>query len=692
MFTIYSSNGIENPTNCLYPNKIEVFCADDLKKALSHDYVCASYRSNYRSNDNFIVSNCLAVDCDNDHSDDPTTWVSVEDVRNAFPSVSFAVHYSRSHMKSKKGKAPRPKFHILFPINEITNKDDYKSLKQQVLSNFKYFDDNAVDAARFFYGTVMPEVKIVEGSTTIDEYLDDMNFEKAFKLTIEEGKRNSTMSLYAGKVIKKYGNTTEGYEAFLKLAESCTPPLSDDELSSIWNSAKKFYSSKVLKDKGYIPPEEFKKQNEWKQKLAYNDKHQLINCSSNLILILQNDPAFKNIAYNDFIDQVEILGDVPWERAIGNKYWRDSDTSQVKSIIDKHYLAFSTRNHDVSFDKVVHDRHFHPVRDFLNGLPAWDGVERVDDLFIKYFQAEDTPYIRAVTRKVFTACVARIFEPGVKFDSIPVLDGEQGIGKSSIIKYLAGSTFFSDALTLTDMNDKAGAEKLQGYWIIEIGELAGMKKADIEKVKSFISCTDDKYRASYGKVVENHPRQCVIFATVNGERGYLRDITGNRRFWIIKLNQKEPKWTWKEEPYFREQFWAECIVRYNKGEKLFLEGDLLEEANEQQRKAMEVDERLGLVQEYLETPLPSNWESMDLFARRSFFDGDDITNPKGTVKRTSVCNAEVWAECFRKNISDIKPADSYAITGLIMQLGGWEKQKTPRKTKIYGSQRMYIRK
>lgn len=203
--------------------------------------------------------------------------------------------------------------------------------------------------------------------------------------------------------------------------------------------------------------------------------------------------------------------------------------------MDIRYGEFTTRNYDVSFTKVADDRHFHPVRDYLNGLPKWDGVKRVEELFIKYLQADDTEYVRTVTRKAFAAAVARVLCPGIKFDCVPVLDGEQGIGKSSIVKDLVTPEYYSESLSLTDMDDKAGAEKLQGFWVVEIGELAGMKKADIEKVKSFLSTSDDKYRPSYGRVVESHPRQCIIIGTVNGERGYLRDITataasGSSRF------------------------------------------------------------------------------------------------------------------------------------------------------------------
>ena len=268
---------------------------------------------------------------------------------------------------------------------------------------------------------------------------------------------------------------------------------------------------------------------EWKTKLKYQPRSQLLeNSVYNLNLILNNDPDFRNFAFNEMANRIQVTGPLPWERPEGNSFWRDADTAQLKSIIDVRYLPFSSRNHDVAFTKIADDRHFHPVRDYLNALPAWDGVKRVENLFIKYLQADDTEYVRTVTRKTFAAAVARIYVPGIKFDSVPVLDGDQGIGKSTIVKDLVTADYYSETLSLTDMDDKSGAEKLQGFWVIEIGELAGMKKADIEKVKAFLSTSDDKYRPSYGKVVESHPRQCIIIATVNGERGYLRDITGNQ--------------------------------------------------------------------------------------------------------------------------------------------------------------------
>lgn len=430
---------------------------------------------------------------------------------------------------------------------------------------------------------------------------------------------------------------------------------------------------------------------EWKTKLKYQPRSQLLeNSVYNLNLILNNDPDFRNFAFNEMANRIQVTGPLPWERPEGNSFWRDADTAQLKSIIDVRYLPFSSRNHDVAFTKIADDRHFHPIRDYLNALPAWDGVKRVETLFIKYLQADDTEYVRTVTRKTFAAAVARIYVPGIKFDSVPVLDGDQGIGKSTIVKDLVTADYYSETLSLTDMDDKSGAEKLQGFWVIEIGELAGMKKADIEKVKAFLSTSDDKYRPSYGKVVESHPRQCIIIATVNGERGYLRDITGNRRFWIIKVHQKKKK-TWNFDEHFRQQFWAEAKEIWKSGEKLYLEGDVLAAAEEAQKDAMESDDRSGLIEVYLNTKLPDDWADMDLFARRSFLSGNEFGVPDHTdgELRTEVSNAEIWCECFGKNLQDMKPADSYTIAAMMSQIPGWERTTEIKKLPLYGRQRLY---
>lgn len=216
-FTLYRSNCLEVPENCTYPHKVEVTGKDSLIEAVKHDYVCAEYQGNYRSNDNFIGSDCLPVDCDNDHSDDPDEWVYPSDVATAFPGVAFAVHYSRNHMKTKGGKAARPKFHVFFAIDRITDPGQYSEMKKLVNTIFPYFDTKALDAARFFFGTKVPEVEIFDGPMTLTTFLADDDFDANMDsgsygdIVIPEGSRNATLSHYAGRILKRFGNTDEAH-------------------------------------------------------------------------------------------------------------------------------------------------------------------------------------------------------------------------------------------------------------------------------------------------------------------------------------------------------------------------------------------------------------------------------------------------------------------------------------------------
>ena len=261
-FTLYRSNCLEVPENCTYPHKVEVTGKDSLIEAVKHDYVCAEYQGNYRSNDNFIGSDCLPVDCDNDHSDDPEEWVYPSDVATAFPGVAFAIHYSRNHMKAKGGKAARPKFHVFFAIDRVTEPGQYSEMKKLVNNIFPYFDTKALDAARFFFGTKMPEVEIFDGPMTLTTFLADDDFDANMNsgsngdIVIPEGSRNATLSHYAGRILKRFGNTDEAHKHFAEVAACCQPPLEQSELDSIWRSAQRFYG-KVAAQEGYIPPEQY---------------------------------------------------------------------------------------------------------------------------------------------------------------------------------------------------------------------------------------------------------------------------------------------------------------------------------------------------------------------------------------------------------------------------------------------------
>ena len=428
----------------------------------------------------------------------------------------------------------------------------------------------------------------------------------------------------------------------------------------------------------------------WKKRLRYEGRTmKLENSLHNIQLILENDPLLRNIVFNRLADGMEIIGPVPWNHPA--KFWRDQDDAQLISYIDSHYGSFSARNYDIAVTKVADDRSYHPIREMFEALPPWDGVRRVDTLLIDYLGAQDNPYVRAVTRKALCAAYCRVFNPGVKYDYMIVLNGDQGIGKSTLIAKL-GQEWFSDSLALSDMNDKTAAEKLQGYWILEIGELAGMKKADIDKVKAFVSRQDDKYRASFGRRVTPHLRQCIFFGTTNTENGYLRDITGNRRFWNVKVtgNGKYRPWDLDDETV--RMVWAEAMLLAKAGEPLFLPPELESMAKEEQVLAMEHDEREGVVAEYLDMPLPENWNELNVYQRREFIrDTDDPTRPRGTVRRKLVSNIEIWCECFGKNKEDLRPQDSYVISALMVRMPGWRKTADRPYLPIYGRQRVYVR-
>ena len=257
-FTIYTADCVGNNGNCLYPNKMIVTDKESFIASTKMDHVTAKYKGNYRSKDNFEFSDCIPLDCDNDHSDNPNEWVTPLDIALEIPGVAFAVSYSRHHNLPKGNKSARPRFHIFFPIEIVSDEQEYADMKRRIADAFPYYDTNALDSARFLYGNDSDEVEFYEGDKTILDYLEEDDFAD-FDTSLEqvpEGQRNSTMSHIAGKIIKRYGNTQEAYQIFLKKAELCNPPLPESELKVIWRSASKF-GNKVSNQEGYIPPEQY---------------------------------------------------------------------------------------------------------------------------------------------------------------------------------------------------------------------------------------------------------------------------------------------------------------------------------------------------------------------------------------------------------------------------------------------------
>lgn len=431
---------------------------------------------------------------------------------------------------------------------------------------------------------------------------------------------------------------------------------------------------------------------DWQNALELDKAGNVKDTMTNICTILRCNPNLRGIVFNQFKSMLDVIEKLPWPQV--KPGWSDTDVACAKFYFEKVYGIWSpTKFKDALLAVTSAERLYHPVKEYLNSL-SWDGTPRLDTLLIDYLGAEDTPYVRVVTRKTLVAAVARIFRPGIKFDSILVLNGEQGMGKSTLFALL-GKEWFSDSLSISDMKDKTAPEKLQGYWLLELSELNGIKKVDVEVVKSFITRTDDKYRQAYGTTVESHPRSCIIVGTTNSEGGFLRDITGNRRFWPVSVSGHGKHHPWELTEV--DQVWAEAIECYKHGEQLFLQGEIAAEAYNRQRDAMETDAREGIVQEYLDRLLPKGWDKRDLFERRNFLDGSEFGDAKieGTIQRTRVCAMEIWCECFGKPREALKKSDAYEIESILYKLGGWKKYSGNAQGKLrvpgYGVQKTYVR-
>ncbi len=411
-----------------------------------------------------------------------------------------------------------------------------------------------------------------------------------------------------------------------------------------------------------IAEKEFSGENgDWLKQLEYEKRSTVVkNTLRNLLLILNNDEKLKGIVFNQLSDGMEIKGEVPWEHP--SRFWRDADDAQLISYVDLTYGTFSARNYDIAVTKVADDRSYHPIREFLASLPEWDKVPRVDTILVDFLGASDNAYVRAVTRKTLCGAIARVMNPGCKFDTMLVLNGPQGKGKSTLISKLCG-------------------------------ELAGLKKAEVETLRSFLSRQNDIYRASFGRRATPHPRQCVFIGTTNAENGYLRDTAGNRRFWPVKTPGDAARASWEMTEEEIRQIWAEALVRYKEGEPLHLDNELAGMALKEQQIAMEVDEREGMVRDYLEMPLPERWDKMDIFDRRNYICGSEFGGERepGVRKRERVCNMEIWCECFGKERGNLKRQDANEISAIMANIEGWKKADNKVRFPIYGIVRGYCR-
>ena len=442
-------------------------------------------------------------------------------------------------------------------------------------------------------------------------------------------------------------------------------------------------TAEAMTDFDELPDEQ--KAEDWRGLLKVTEKGAVAQTIENVVLILTHDPNLRGcLAFNEMDHNIVAVKPLPWRTFKGASQWVDADDAALRYHLERFY---GVSGKDRIFDavNVVAQQHsFHPVRDYLDRC-AWDGVPRVDTLLIDYLGAEDDEYTRAVTRKTLVAAVARIYRPGCKFDYMLTIRGRQGLGKSALIAKLGGP-WFSD--TFTTMQGKDAYEQVQGVWIMEVGELAGMRKAEAETIKLYISKQVDRFRPAYGRRLQEFPRQCVFIGTTN-ESQFLRDTTGNRRFWVVDTPNAPALDMWEgltDETV--RLIWAEAVELYKAGESLFLPRHLEAIAREVQESYEEENPREGIVAEYLDRLLPEEWDNLDAYARRQWLEDDAV----GTVKRTHVCAMEIWVEALNGNPERL---DRYAIKevrDIMAKMPGWRSFGRRQRTfKLYGRQRFFER-
>ena len=447
-------------------------------------------------------------------------------------------------------------------------------------------------------------------------------------------------------------------------------------LDERWQKAQEAFSPIEEEDDG-----------SWRKLLTVNSQGAPERSMQNLRTALEHDPRLKGkLRLNLFSGRIDTVGEMPWQRPTDSPVWSDDDLAQLRIYLEPFFGKAAKQDITDAVQACASDQAYHPVRDYLNGL-TWDGTPRLDRLFIDYLGAEDSEYVRAVTRKAFTAAVARIMRPGCKYDNMLVLVGAQGRHKSTILAKMGGE-WFSDSLRT--FGDKDAMETIQGTWLNEIAEMQAMNKADVDAVKMFLSKTNDYYRAAYGRYTADRPRQCVFMGTTNSKE-CLTDITGARRFWVVDIDViGRRKDVFRDLDGERDQLWAEAVVRWRTGEALHLPPALESVALEVQEDHRARHPWEGMIADFLAEEIPVDWSKWDIQQRQAWRSGG-VKYDGPTEPRRRACAMEIWVEVLNKPKGDMRKTFSREINGILEQMPGWESVGTRKAGKPYGDQRCYDR-
>ncbi|NCC06734.1 MAG: virulence-associated protein E [Clostridia bacterium] len=432
---------------------------------------------------------------------------------------------------------------------------------------------------------------------------------------------------------------------------------------------------------------------DWAEKLQRNQNGAVKGTIDNILIILDGDPLLKDkFALNLFANRGEVLGPLPWQKDGKRRLWSDTDSNGLYWYLERMWGITQRGNIDSALDVHAAQHAFNEVQNYINSL-VWDGERRLDTLFIDYLGAKDTAYNRAVCRKSFTAAIARAMIPGCKYDNMLILAGPQGIGKSTLLDKMSLG-WFNDSIRTFEGKD--ASELLQGVWLVEVSELDAFRRTDVARIKQFLSLRADRYRAAYGRHVKELPRCCVFFGTTN-TTDFLQDTTGNRRFWPVDVGeQPHTKNVWHDlTPETINQLWAEAKAYWQCGEDLYLTGNVEAEAKIKQEEHREVSVREGLIMEFAERQIPSDWAKWALDRRRDFWAGAAHSAEGNTVElvdRDRISAVEVWCELFNGSVRDMKPSDTREINAVLANMDGWKRSDTVLRFGPYNVQRGFVRR
>ena len=377
-------------------------------------------------------------------------------------------------------------------------------------------------------------------------------------------------------------------------------------------------------------------------KLEFNGKKQPKPTTDNFLKILHGDPMFADIKYNLLSNAPEIVKNNKVER------WSDKNDSKTRLYIEEKYKIHSKDKLDDALRVLFSEREYHPIRNIIDGI-TWDGKTRINDILIKWLKCEDTPYTREVSRLIFAGGINRLYNPGCKFDDVPVLIGtKQGEGKSTFVRWLAlKDEFFTE---VTEIEGQKGMEAIEGAWICEIAELLALTKTkEVEAVKAYITKQADRYRRPFDKRISEIKRQCIFVGTTNRKQ-FLTDKTGNRRFYPITV-YSDGFDLYDHEKEVREdimQAWAEAKYLYNKGElKPYINRSVLKYAQEAQNEAVEDDYRVGIIKSYLTT-------------------------------KEQTCIIDLWQNALQNTYAKPTRRESNELTMILEKLPDWERYGSAR--------------